>query len=153
MTDTDQDVHQGLLQMFEETGNGGKLETVARIFYSRHIPDSATRRLVCCKEILHVFDDDTDTARSLEAVDRLIESIVIPPDVGVTLPKSVWSDHLGCFHALMILLPRDALAILRKKVESGALSVEDVATLADIPDAYARLALSAVWQKIADKID
>ena len=80
-TDTDPTVLLGTLQMFQEAGEDGKPETVARILYSRHIPDSATQRLVCCKEILHVFDGDAETARSLEAVDGLIESIVIPPDV------------------------------------------------------------------------
>ena len=152
-TDTDPTVLRGKLQMFQETGDDGKPETVARIFYSRHIPDSATRRLVCCKEILHIFDSDAETARSLEAVDGLIESIVIPPDVDVRLANSTWSDHLGCLHALMILLPRGALDILKEKIVSGELSVADVARLADIPDTYARLALSPVWEKITDKID
>ena len=56
-------------------------------------------------------------------------------------------------HALMVLLPRDALDTLRPAVDEGRLSTEDVAKLADIPEPYARLALSPVWQGILDKIE
>ena len=54
--------------------------------------------------------------------------------------------------ALLILLPRDALAILRPKHEAGQLSVEEVARLAVIPDTYARLALSSGWAEIVEAI-
>ena len=148
--DIDLTVLLGMLQMFQENGPSGESRKIARVLYSSHIRDNAMRRLVCCKEILHVFDSDDATARSLKAVDELIESIVVPPTSGI--PSSVWSDHSGSLHALMVLLPRDALVAIRPIYQDGGLSVEDVARLADIPAAYARVALSPLWSEILDKI-
>ena len=102
-------------------------------------------------EILHVFDKDDLTARSIEAVGTLIDQILIPPSSGIS--ASVISDQVGMLHALMVLLPRDALDILRPLIDAGRVSIEDVAILADVPEPYARLALSPVWQEILDKIE
>jgi hypothetical protein len=148
----DSSVILGILQMYQHTNHlSGKLHRIARVLYSSGIENSALRRFVCCKELLHIFDDDDATAKSIEAVDELIESIVVPPDLGI--PSSVWSDHNGALHAIMVLLPRDALDVIRPKYQNGELSVEDVARLADIPDSCARVALSPLWKKIVDRID
>lgn len=63
------------------------------------------------------------------------------------------SDQTGMLHALMVLLPRDALNELLPAVEAGRLSVEDVANLADVPEPYARLALSPIWREILESIE
>ena len=67
--------------------------------------------------------------------------------------RATLSDHIGMLQALMILLPRDALAIIRPRFEDGRISVEEVARLAVIPDAYARLALLPAWAEIIDAIE
>ncbi len=149
--DIDPNILMGMHCLYEETRTDGNKHKVAQIFWSSSINDEAVRRLICCKEILHVFDDDKLTARSIEAVGTLIDQIVIPPSSGIS--ASVMSDQIGMLHALMVLLPRDALQNLMPAVEAGRLSVEDVAKLADIPEPYARLALSPIWQDILEKID
>lgn len=141
----------GMLRLYNKVLPDGSIHRVAQIYWSSSISDNRVRRLVCCKEILHVFDDDDHTARSTEAVESLIDQVLVPPSSGIT--ASAKSDQSGMLHALMILLPRDALSILKPAVEAGHMSVEDVAGLADIPESYARLALAPYWQEILDQIE
>lgn len=148
--DIDLDTLLGMHRMYREQIPYGEPRVIARIFYSSAIELDSFRRCVCCKEILHALDTEETTAHSNQAVEQLIDSIVIPPSSGIA--SSVASDHNGMLYALLILLPRDALAILRPKYKAGEISVEDVARLADIPDSYARLALSDTWQMIVDAI-
>ena len=147
--DIDPDILPGMMYMHKEMVNGSQ-KRIASIAFSSHISDVAFRRVVCCKEILHVFDDDEHTAKTREAVSDLVEYIAIPPIAGI--PRSALSDHDGLLYALMVLMPRDALRILGPRYTTGDLSAEDVARLAQIPVAYARVALSDVWRKAVEKI-
>lgn len=149
--DIDPDTLLGMHKMYRVRVPYGESRIIAQIFYSSAIELDSFRRCVCCKEILHALDTEETTAQSNQAVEQLIDSIVIPPSSGIA-SSSVASDHNGMLYALLILLPRDALAILRPKYNAGEISVEDVARLADIPDSYARLALSDTWQMIVDAI-
>ena len=137
---------QGMSRM---TGLNGDI--VAQISYSSEIKDYPTVRLVCCKEVIHTLDSDAVSASSRTAVGTLIDNIVVPPQV-LGLTKSTLSDHVGMLQALMVLLPRDALSVIRQKYESGHLSAEEVARWAVIPDPYARLALSSSWAEVIESI-
>lgn len=142
---TDPDYLLGMHRLYKDERTG---KVTAHVFYSSAIQDESYRRLVCCKEILHVLDNDDATAKSRDAVSRLINQIVVPPSSGIT--NSAKSDHNGMLWALMVLLPRDALSELRPHYENGDLSVEDIAILADIPEHYARFALSDIWTEIVE---
>ena len=141
----------GMHRMYVVDRPDGSKHRIAQIFWSSHISDVPLMRLVCCKEVLHIFDEESHTARSTEAVDKLIDLIVVPPSSGFT--ASELSDRRGMLRALMVLLPRDALEIIRPKYEAGEMSVEDVARLADIPGNYERLALSPTWRDIVAEIE
>ncbi len=150
--DLDTNILLGMHRKYRQTIPGGQdHRVILDIYYAASIEDNlALKRLVICKELLHSADSDKELAQSLDAVDRLIEFIVIPP--AAELPASVKSDHNGILYTLLVLLPRDALHILRPKHDAGAISVEDVARLAEIPEGYARLALSPIWEKIVEAI-
>ena len=137
----------GLLRQYTILRNGGT-HRVAEIYHSTLIEDDGYRRIVCCKEILHALDGDESTAESREAVDRLIEHIVIPPSVGAEVSKSVDSDQFGVLHAIMVLFPRDSLAELRPLYQRGELNAEGIATLVHIPVGFVRFALSDTWARV-----
>lgn len=149
--DIDTDHLLGMLRLYKVPGTYEPRPVVAEIYYAAAIPDEATRRLVCCKEILHVFDNDGHTAKSSGAVNALVDQVLVPPGSGIT--ASAMSDQFGVANALMILLPREALSELVQKVQEGRMSAEDVAKLADIPEPYARLALDPLWQGILQDMD
>ncbi len=139
----------GMSRLIKENTPDGKV--IAEVSYSSQIVSEPVRRIVCCKEILHALDPEDVSANSRDVVDSLIENIVMPPQIqGLTTQTS--SDHIGMLKALMVLLPRDALSVLRPKYQQSSISVEQIAQLAKIPDAYARLALSPVWEEIVESI-
>jgi len=149
----DPDVLLGMHRMFERSHPDGSKERVLHIYYSSSLDEEhmyKDKRLICCKELLHAYDGDKSSAASLTAVDNLIEGIVVPPSFGMS--ASLKSDHNGAFHALIVLLPRDALDILIPQYEQGQINVEDVALLAGIPEAYARFGLSKIWKDIVERI-
>ncbi len=143
----------GIHRMFTRTAEDGTSKRVLHVYYNSLLEEernASIKRLVCCKELLHAYDSDQQTATSLKAVDHLIEGIVVPPSSG--MGASLASDHNGALHALMVLLPRDALDVIIPEHQGGRLSVEDVALLAGIPEAYARVSLSPVWKDLVEKI-
>lgn len=126
-------------------------EKVCQIFFAEDLSsDPRLLRVVCAKEILHALDDEAHSARSRQAVSNLVDQVVIPPSSG--LSASTRSDHNGIAYALMVLAPRDALHILRPKIAEGKLTASDIAELADIPESFARLVISDLWEDLCEKI-
>jgi hypothetical protein len=147
----DRSVLMGMHRKYRETLSDGSHRIVVDIIYAAAIAvDPPLLRMVCCKELIHAADDPKVAAQSMEAVDRLIEFIVVPPASGIS--AAALSDHNGILYTLMVLLPRDALFELRPKFQAGQISVEDVARLADIPENYARLALSPIWETVVEAL-
>ena len=127
-------------------------ELTSWIYLSNEIQDPRMRRLVCCKEILHLFDDDAHMARSREQVDALVNDIVMPGGEETFSSPTTMSDRTGMGYALLVLLPRAALDILREEHRKGRLSENEIADLAMIPVAWVRLALSEPWRAVVDMI-
>lgn len=141
----------GFHHSFNRTSDGVKTKCL-HVYYSDELdrPERAfDRRVVVCKELLHAYDNDHETACSNEAVINLVEGIIIPPSLGMN--ASLASDHNGIFSALIVLMPRDALELINGGELGDALTEEEVSVMAEIPESYARLALSSIWQNILDR--
>ena len=106
------------------------------------------KRIVLCKEILHALDQEQERARTREAVEKLIHEMVMPKDLSISFPGL--SDRTGLVNALRALLPRDALHDLRQLHANGKIGAEDVAALAQIPEPFARHALTDGWWEMVD---
>ena len=118
----------------------------AEVFYSKSMtPEEA--RLVRCKEVLHLLDGHEHTSRTLELVGKLISEICLPFSMPVS--KISQHDRMGILPALCILLPRDALDILRPL----KLAPEAVAKLAGIPEEWAGICLSEGWKHVVENLD
>lgn len=90
----------------ERAHNAINHQRVARIFVSKHLSPE-WRRLVICKELLHLLDNHLETAQTRSQVDDLIEKIVLPADIPDGLATK--SDRMGLLHAMMVMFPRDAI--------------------------------------------
>lgn len=76
------------------------------VIYSGRLPDE-NQRVVVCKEILHALDSEDERASTREKVEKLIDEIVLPHDIAISLPTR--SDRVGILNALRVLIPRDAM--------------------------------------------
>ena len=120
----------------------GDMGLHAEIFYSSAL-DENWRRLVVCKEMLHLRDKAAELAQSRADVIDLIRGIRVPLSIAMNLPT--FSDHVGLIRALRLLIPRDALLVLREHSESGRITSEVVAKLARVPDIYTEFMLTSEW--------
>lgn len=120
------------------------------IQYSKHLTE-AQQRLACCKELLHILDQEGEMASTKEAVSLLIQQMSIPPQSGIALPAA--NDHTGIVRALLVLVPRDCLAEFKAAYDRGDLTSDEVAKATGIPVEYARITLQDFWQQLVERIE
>ena len=117
--------------------------------YSKHLT-SPQQRLACCKELLHILDEEGEKASTQESVELLIQQMSIPPQSGIALPAA--NDHTGIIRALLILVPRDCLSEFKAAYDRGDITASEVAKATGIPVEYARLTLQDFWRDLSDII-
>lgn len=122
----------------------------AWICYSKHLPNDMAR-LVICKELLHLLDDEEATAKTREQVSELIEQIVLPVEGATALGLPALTDHNGMLRALAVMMPACAIEALREKLGS-TISYETIAKLVQLPERWVRFAFSGQWKKISDML-
>lgn len=94
-------------------------------------------RLVCCKELMHIFDAENQRAGSRQLAAQLTFDIVIPPAPDARMSPQVLSDWLAIVKALIVLVPIDVLEALRHSYESAEKKTTyDIALFLRIPEAY-----------------
>jgi hypothetical protein len=146
--DLDPTIELGFLRAYRTLVPYGE-GVIAEIYYSSRIPQELAR-LVIVKELLHLLDNHSDTAQTREEMSKLITDISVPMSVSAGTPGI--SDHTGMLLALMVLIPRDSLGILKEHYATGRLSLEQIVALARIPAGYVQFVLeSPAWQALSDR--
>ncbi len=107
-------------------------------------------RMACCKEMLHLLDNHHATACTKELVSKLVEEITLPVEAAMTIPGL--NDHAKIAHALCVLLPKAALIPLKQAYEEGKLSTTNIASIAEIPEPWVRVAMQDQWLSLMNKI-
>lgn len=105
------------------------------IYFARPLNVCWTR-LVCCKEMMHIFDRDDQKAGSRQLVGQLTFDLVTPPAPDAPMSPQVLSDWLAIVKALIVLAPLEILEALRPYHESGEKKPYDIALFLRIPEAY-----------------
>ena len=107
-------------------------------------------RLVCCKELLHILDQNYMKVSTPSAVVDLIEKIILPPELVDPFADGIHtnSDRVAILHALAVLFPLSARAILLPPFKDGKLSAQKIAEIAELPVYYIQLVLNDGWLHI-----
>jgi hypothetical protein len=108
------------------------------------------QRLVCGKEVIHLVDPEGTRVAKQEDVDRLIEKIILPPDLQDPFNDGVHAstDRAAVIYATAVLFPFAARKILLPTYAEGRLSIPQIAELAEIPTRYAAIVMSDFWPEI-----
>ncbi|MEQ1887163.1 MAG: hypothetical protein ABL967_19025 [Bryobacteraceae bacterium] len=106
--------------------------------------------LVCCKELMHLFDETPVLASTKEKVSTLITDIVVPSDISCSAPGI--SDHVTIFWALALLFPWDARELLIEPLKAGKLNTLDIAKMARLPHRYIGFLMSDNWARLYNTI-
>ncbi len=131
----------------------GEDTPMADIYYDLN-QDSDWRRLVCCKEMLHIVDIPPARTSTPEDLKRLINRMSLSPEFENLATDQANGDHkvltdkLAIIYAVAILFPMKVRDLVLPLVDSRKLTEEDVARMVDIPLRYVRLVLSPVWPQV-----
>jgi len=140
----------GMLRVFRDKPPYALEERVmAQIAYYRGL-DEPEIRLVCCKEMLHLLDNHHETASTRELVSQLIDDVTLPIEAVMSLPGL--TDHSRIVDALCVLVPSAAANLLRAAHRENKISPDDVATLARIPEPFARVILTDRFAELQQTI-
>jgi hypothetical protein len=151
-TGMDTDVIKGEIVHWESEWNDGTTRRFADIYTARSLRKSE-KRLIECKELLHILDPDWVLVNSSQAIHELIEKIVIAPELQDPFGDGMRhtnSDRVAMIHALAVLFPWEARqALLPKMAPDGPLTTKRIAEeLVDLPEKYVATVMSEGWEGI-----
>lgn len=74
--------------------------------------------------------------------------IILPPELQDPVDgEQVWSDRAAVYQAVAILFPWATRELLMRTFQEGKLTIEDIATMLDLPSRYVRLVMSDLWKE------
>lgn len=148
--DMDGNVLRGMLRVYNyKPAYASEERVIAEIAYQKDL-DEATARVVCCKEMLHLLDNHAHTADTKDKVSKLIEDVTLPFEAVASLQGK--NDHSKLIEALCILVPTAAGNLARAAHHEDYITADDLATLARIPEMYARVVLSDDFHALQNEI-
>jgi hypothetical protein len=115
-------------------------ERVTLVFYAKSL-NVCWRRFVCCKELMHIFDNIPSQTKSRDECTKLVSELLLPGNP-VEYSKQVLADHVAIIKALVVLCPVGVTKHIRTKFEAGELSPYQVALFFRIPEIYVSYILS-----------
>jgi hypothetical protein len=115
------------------------------------------RRVICCKELLHILDHSMGRTATREACERLIDDLVILFNNGASEPFSIekleaWADTLMFYYAIAVLFPMEVRNELYPEFMAGRISLEEIARNADLPEELIEIAMNDAWIRMYDTI-
>ena len=119
------------------------------------IQPTALQRLVCCKELLHIFDTNTQKTTKRVDVNKLISDL--SNGMKALDSFSGWSIHslvdaITVLRAVAILFPMAARDTLIEPLNSGKISLSQISIYADLPEEFVTLVMSQSWNDLHSTI-
>ncbi|MBY3524918.1 hypothetical protein HFN72_02825 [Rhizobium laguerreae] len=139
-------IYRGMMVQWEDIPFGDEqIRTHISVQYANSLPTS-WQRLICCKELIHILDAIEHRVSNELALNRLIEKIVLPPDmVDVADGARVWSDRLAIWKALAILFPWATRELYLAPYQDDKISLAEIADEVDLPIEYVALVMDDSW--------
>jgi hypothetical protein len=131
----------------------GATHYVGDIYVAKSLP-ADWRRLVVCKELLHVLDPDNCLVSDEASLEQLIQRLILPADLqdvekdGV----SVLTDKVAIYQALAVLFPLAARALLLQLLEGGKTNTAEIARIVDLPERFVRLVMWERWPTVHEML-
>lgn len=148
-TDADTDVIKGLITHWEAPWDDGSNRRFADIATARNLSNQE-RRLIECKELLHVLDADWALVNRRKSIADLIEKIVVPPEYQDPFGDGMDhanSDRIAMLHAVAVLFPWATRKILLPKVSK--IGIQRIADeIVDLPAKFVATVMSEQWGTI-----
>jgi hypothetical protein len=152
--DMDTDIIKGQVVEWEGEAEDGRIELYAHISTARGL-SNAEKRLVQCKELLHLLDDDAARVHDPDAVWNLIREVVATPDENNLYGAGAGQgddDRQTILNALAILFPWHVRELFLPGYQLGVIDAEYIAARVELPVDQVRLVMSNKWPEIYGKM-
>jgi hypothetical protein len=113
------------------------------------------QRFVCCKEMMHIFDNMDSTVITGEDLDKLTLNLTSPPCVPISDKEEniLRAEKFAEAITLKLLAPLLVIEQLRSSYKDGSKSAYDVAHVLRVPEHYISLLFSSHYVEICKLID
>ena len=114
----------------------------------------AWQRIICCKEMVHIFDDDDERTNTLAELDGLIKRLPWSQssDEISIFDVMATKDHLALYQAIPLLFPLAAREKALRAIASGSRTFEQIVEESCLPSELVRLVLTDEWPKLSAKL-
>jgi hypothetical protein len=148
--DMDSSVIKGEINHWEAPW-GDTIKRFADITTAKNL-SKPEKRIIECKELLHILDPDWTLVSTEAAIHALIEKIVIPAELQDPFSDGMEhanSDRVAMLHAVAVLFPWEARQALLPAFSRGLITTKLIAEqLADLPEKYVATVMSDGWPDI-----
>lgn len=140
---------RGQINHWEYTESDGKKQRVADIYYGSELTRD-WQRLVCCKELLHILDEERLRVVDNQHFEKLIEKIILPLELQDPIQDGTYvnNDRLAVYHAVAILFPLAVRNLLLPFYLEEKFTLDEIAKMVDLPVRYVSLVMSEFWSEI-----
>jgi hypothetical protein len=144
-----------LLHYTRPTGVYADPTVCADIYYDNN-QNRRWRRVICCKELLHLLDHAGTRTATQKDCEKLIEDFVAivkakPPQYSAE-QFHAWSDTLMLYYAIAVLFPIEVRSELFEPFSAGAVSLSQIAEKVDLPEDLVVLVMNPAWPATFDAI-
>jgi hypothetical protein len=122
----------------------GDYEIITQILYGDDLPDD-WKRLVICKEAMHVFDASGEQVGTADSVRKLIPAMILTELKGAPFLPAL-NDHLGAFRALAVLMPKQTRVKFKAAEEKR--STAEISRFVKLPEVYVE-----TWLQYGDELE
>lgn len=138
-----------LCEFVRPSGLYGPPVVCAEIYYSLD-QDQSWKRLVCCKELIHILDRTPSKTTDRQELECLLEDMADPSKMTSMTARNLasWTDYLTDLYAMAILFPFAAREVLMPAYEAGKITADDIAKTADLPLKVVGVVMSDMWPVI-----
>ena len=123
------------------------------IYYAKDL-ENDWARLVCVKELVHIFDSTRIIVKTRDDVVRLVEQLSMPLDIDSANESDIKSisDRTGMIIALALLLPKGVRDLLRPKYEASEITEEEISLAACLPLRFVKVLMLPNIDNIVNSI-
>ena len=146
--EVDEEVLRGVFKQYvRRNGMYGDTVLVTDIGYAASL-NLCWQRLVCCKEMVHIFDRIDSKTYTAEQIDKLTFNLTSPSSQLSPYPKDLQSETLALLKALQILAPLPVIENLKDSYNDNTKSEYDIAYFLRIPECYINFLFSPHYSEI-----
>ena len=131
----------------------GEPQFVSQVIYNSNLP-LAWQRVVACKELVHVFDPESEWTNAPDQVTALMESLLDSSEAvsDASILGMAVADQFAIVPAAGALFPDAARTIALQEIEGNSATVDDVAKWAVLPKNLVQTVLKENWPRVLSSV-